>query len=262
MNLIINYIWGDKYTFSLPHKLYLQSLEKIDCFKLVIIYGMSEDNVNKLKQIYDHVEVIEKPVFHYTSSYVIYKIIERFSKQCEYVLFTDSYDVIFQSDPFEYISKFDQELFLTSPGFKVNEQWPDRNWQEYFNKSAGVPLDFNEDKVLNGGIIAGKINAILNFYAFVASNLNRNGSNIVDQTVFLYYYQLMKDRNIVKIFDTRTDNFIYHCQNEYFFNREEKPNVIDGKIYTSTGELYCIWHQWDDIGYVAELDEYGKVYIK
>ena len=262
MNLIVNYIWGDKYTFSLPHKLYLDSLSKIDCYKLVIVYDMSDENIDRLKEIYNHVEVIEKPDFHYTSSYVIYKTIERYQSLCKYVLFTDSYDVIFQSDPFEYISKFENEIFLTSPGFKVNEQWPDRNWQEYFNKSVGVSLDFNEDKVLNGGIIAGKIDSILNFYAFVASNLNRNGCHIVDQTVFLYFAQLMKDRDTIKIFDTRSDNFIYHCQNEYFFNREEKPNVIDGKIYTQDGQLYCIWHQWDDIGYEAYLDDDGQVYIK
>ena len=72
----------------------------------------------------------------------------------------------------------------------------------------------------------------------------------------------MKDRNTVKIFDSREDKFIYHCQNEYFFNREEKPKVIDGQIYSSANELYCIWHQWDDIGYEAALRENGEVYIK
>jgi hypothetical protein len=72
----------------------------------------------------------------------------------------------------------------------------------------------------------------------------------------------MKDRGNVRIFDTRNDNFVYHCQNEHFFDRPENPNVINGKIYTESGELYCIWHQWDDIGYSANLDEKGNVYIK
>lgn len=262
MNAIVNYIWGDKYTFSLPHQLYLDGLRKIDCYKLIIVYDMSEENINKLKTIYDHVEVIERPKYHFSSSYIIYKILEKYCLNCELVLFTDSYDVIFQSDPFEYISKFEEEIFLTSPGFTVKEQWPDRNWHEYFNKTTSIKIDFWDDKVLNGGIIAGKIKPLLNFYAFVASNLNRNGCHIVDQTVFLYFYHLMKDRGTVKIFDSRNDNFIYHCQNEHFFNREEKPNVVDGKIYTQNNELYCIWHQWDDIGYTAKLDENGKANIK
>lgn len=261
MNLIVNYIWGDKYTFSAPHQLYLNGLSKIDCLKLVIVYGMNDENIAKLKQIYDHVEIIEKPDFHYKASFIIYKTIEKYFSHCDLVLFTDSYDVIFQSDPFEHISKFDEEIFLTSPGFKVKEQWPDMNWHEYFNKTLGMPLDFTEDKVLNGGIIAGKVQAFLNFYVFIASNLNRNGCHIVDQTVFLYFYSLMKDRGTVKIFDTRSDNFIYHCQNEHFFGREEKPNVIDGKIYTKDNQLYCIWHQWDDIGYTAQIDENGDLKI-
>jgi hypothetical protein len=262
MNVIVNYNWGDKHTFSLSNKLYLEGLAKIDCYKLIIVYDMSEETIDKLKTIYDHVEVIPKPDSHFTSFYTIYKTVEKYCSHCDLFLYTDSHDVIFQSDPFEYLSKFDEEIFLTSPGFKVKDQWPDRNWHEYFNKSTSKKVDFWEDKVLNGGITAGKVQAILNFYAFATANLNRNGCHIVDQTVYLYFYHLMKDRGNVRIFDTRNDNFVYHCQNEHFFDRPENPNVINGKIYTESGELYCIWHQWDDIGYSANLDEKGNVYIK
>jgi len=261
MNLIVNYIWGDKYTFSPPHQLYLDSLAKLDCFKLIIVYDMSEDNINKLKQIYNHVEVVNKPEYHFSSSYIIYKTIEKHCSHCDLVLFTDSYDLVFQSDPFEHISQYNEEIFFTSPGFRVKEQWPDRNWHEYFNKTLSMQTNFWEDKVLNGGIVAGKMQAFLNLYVFLASNLNRNGRHVVDQTVFLYFCHLMKDRGTVKIFDSREDNFIYHCQNESLYGRKETPNVIDGKIYTKNNELYCIWHQWDDIGYTIKHDENGMGYL-
>lgn len=262
MNLIVNYIWGDKYTFSLSHQLYLESLCKIDCYKLIIVHDMSQKNIDRLKDIYDRVVVVEKPKFHFSYPLEIYNAILNNCMHCEYMLFADSFDVVIQSDPFEHITNSGYDICLTSPGFRVKDQWPDRNWHEYFNKTLGQEVSFLEDKVLNGAFVAGKTKKVLDFYIFLVSNLNRNGSHVVDQTVFLYYYHLMKDRNTVKIFDSREDNFIYHCQNEYFFNREEKPKVIDGQIYSSANELYCIWHQWDDIGYKAALRENGEVYIK
>ena len=59
MNLIVNYMWGDKYTFSLSHQLYLESLCKIDCYKLIIVHDMSQKNIDRLKDIYDRVVVVE-----------------------------------------------------------------------------------------------------------------------------------------------------------------------------------------------------------
>jgi hypothetical protein len=152
MNVIVNYNWGDKHTFSLSHKLYLEGLAKIDCYKLIIVYDMSEETIDKLKTIYDHVEVIPKPDSHFTSFYTIYKTVEKYCSHCDLFLYTDSHDVIFQSDPFEYLSKFDEEIFLTSPGFKVKDQWPDRNWHEYFNKSTSKPLS-REQKSAKFGVV-------------------------------------------------------------------------------------------------------------
>lgn len=261
MNALINSIWGNN-LFSPGHLLYLENLSMLkNCTKIVTVQDMSVENIKKLEKYYDHIEVINKPFSCVSLDYAQLKLIEKSFSHCEYVLFTDSFDVVFQSDPFEYISKFDEDLFFTSPGFLVKEQWPDRNWHEYYNKTLEFRENFSEDRVLNGGFRIGKTKAFLDFYVFLVSNENRNGRHIINQTVFNHYYHLVRDRGNVKIFDTRLDNFAYHCQNEHFFNRKENPKIIDGEIYFTHDQKYCIWHQYEDVGYEALIDSNCKPYI-
>lgn len=267
MNLIINNTFGDEYILSPFHKLYLDSLEKIkNCKKLLIVQNMSNKSIDKLQKYYDHIEIAKDTEFNYKQEhnldYTTIKTVEKYFSHLDQAMYVDSFDVIIQSDPFEYISQFDKDIYLSSPGFKVKDQWPDRNWHTYFNKTLRIKENFLEQKVLNGAFYAGKIETVLDFLIFVITNQNRNGKHVVDQTVFNYYYYLMQDRNKLHVFDTREDNFMYHCQNEYFFGREDKANIIDGKIYTDKNELYCIWHQWQDLKLSAELDKNGMAYLR
>lgn len=266
MNLLVNHVWGDKHILAPFHKLYLDSMVKVEnCKKLLIVQDVNEENIQKMSEYYDFIEVIKNPSTGYFLEHNLdlttLKSVEKKSKDFDFVFFSDSFDVVFQSNPFDFFSQYEENLFLTSPGFRVKEQWPDRNWHEYFNKTLRVPESFLEDKVLNGAFVAGKTQNFLDFLVFLITNQNRNGRHVVDQTVFCYYYAMMKDRGTVKILDSREDNFIYHAQNDSLYGIEEKPTVIDGKIYTKQNELYCIWHQWDDIGYTAKLDENGMGYL-
>ena len=261
MNALINSIWGNN-LFSPGHLLYLDGFSKLEnCKKIVTVQDMSIENIKKLEKYYDHIEIIKSSFSGYSLDYAQLKYFEKNASDFEYVLFTDSFDVVLQSDPFDFISQFSEDLFFTSPGFKIKEQWPDRTWHEYFNKTLEFPENFHEDRVLNGGFRIGKVNAFLDFYVFLISNENRNGRHVVNQTVFNYYYHLMRDRGTIRIFDSRLDHFAYHCQNERFFDREENPLVIDGEIYFTPEQKYCVWHQYEDIGYSTVLDKDGKPYI-
>ena len=150
MNLVINHCYGDKLFKSFDNNIYLESMNKIKNAKKVLFFqNTSYEDIEKVAQYYDIIMEF-KPDIHVYLDEIFYEFLSTCSDEYEYVLISDSRDVILQKDPFDYMIENKKNIYMTSEGMKVKDSIPNNNWVFNLLRSQ---RDFNQQVFENKTIL-------------------------------------------------------------------------------------------------------------
>jgi hypothetical protein len=188
-------------------------------------------------------------------------------EQYRYVIATDVGDVIFQSNPSEWLEKNigNKQLNVGSECIQYkNEEW---NRQNMYLSFGPIIAESMQDKlVYNAGAIAGKFDSFLDlchnvFLACGGAPVNVPGGGAADQAA-LNVLLSMKHFSDITNFAKSQDGWA--AQLEIMANpvkieklkdfiTEPRLKIENGEVFTHDGKKYCIVHQYDVI---PELSKY------
>lgn len=185
----------------------------------------------------------------------IYEYLYSRYKSYNYVITTDVRDVIFQSNPFDWLETNLQptkKIVAGSEGLLYkDEPWGNMNLYESYGQY--VYERFKDNEIFNVGVLGGYAEYIKDLVFNIVTNSINRPIPIVDQAVFnvLAHTQPYKDAIQFVPHDTG-----WACQLgttadpfkiEHFRPRLMCPEPVckDGIVYTSKHEKYCIVHQYD-----------------
>lgn len=240
-----------------------------ECFPEVkkIILCMDDEipsNIKKLESL--NFEIVHTPspaqknidVMKYERHHAIAKYISNYGPT-DIILATDTFDVFFQSNPFEwYESNRTNELLIGSEGITIeNEHW---------NRgviSKAFPLDVNgvlKNDVFCAGVIMGTAAVVSDLMSIVynyTKYIKTEDSEGVDQAALnvLLASNYFKSK-LQKT--TTTENFVVHCAvsgpTELFipwgFSRNYKydlPKFNGTAVVNKDGIPYCVVHQYNRV---------------
>ena len=236
----------------------------------VELYGRQDQNGNVVANVTTapHVERF----FH------IWNYLRINSDKYNFVITTDTRDVVFQSNPIDYLRKTfenrDVGLIAAGEGLRYkDESWNHNNFLSSFDPVVYDKIQYNE--IFNVGVIAGT-QALVQDLLLLLYQLSINRRiNIVDQAVYNFIIQLQFcSQNVTLLsndsgWTTNLATTIHAIRSgsgdigqrndptsiilygtKYMVNQ---PDIIDGVVYThSTGLPSVIVHQYDRVNGLAE----------
>lgn len=198
----------------------------------------------------------QKMMVHMLRFLSIYDYLKNNKNKYRNVISTDVRDVIFQSNPFEYIkTKFHtMGLIVTSEAIKIkDEKWNRENIIKNFGKYFYD--DVCDREVLNVGIIAGRADLVKDL-CFTLFQMSSNRPDwVADQAAYnmILSYEPWKSKcHISKLKEAWAINA--HVTNkpdqlEEFgpYLLEKRPYFENGKVVNSDGKPFVIVHQYDRV---------------
>jgi hypothetical protein len=179
------------------------------------------------------------------------------------VLLSDSNDVVFQRDVFEYtsesIASTGDFVILCSEGMLQREsEWNANEQLKLVPQSKGISIPYEEAPVLNGGFIYGVVSALKDYVFLVwATSLFTN--NVSDQGVINYLHAHLADDRKYLVASPQTSHYV--VTGEAIKQGLFSPVFRDGLIrHPESGEPYCAFHQWNRTNYAGDiLDRFRNV---
>lgn len=233
---------------------------------LMILMGDNLDVRNNLTNI--GVEVIVKPSTLGTRS----SNNERFffqnevlkSRKEKYTIMTDSKDVIFQKDPFDFViektENYDYDLVCASEGLLYkDEPWGNMNLMQSYPE---LYHQYKNNPIMNVGVIGGPTEKVANVSLDIYNMTKISKTNYhSDQSSFNVL--CADERRGYKVYQSRSEEgFAVHCGTmiqgvtDGAFNLSDKnknlllepPAVVEnGIVKTHKKEPYLIVHQWNRV---------------
>jgi len=211
------------------------------------VIGFDQDEEGNLKHE-------SKIVVHVERFLHIYHLLTR--KEYRYVITTDVKDVIFQKNPIEFIEQNlgDKHLMFSSESMKYkDEPWGNENLMQTFGPF--FHNIFKENEIFNVGVLAGKAEAMRDLCCMIFNMSTNRPIPIVDQSTFNFMvsqepykstslYMKSEDGWAAQL-GTTVDPSKIHKFKSYLL--EPSPQMIDGKVVTSTGKEFTIVHQYDRV---------------
>ena len=175
-------------------------------------------------------------------------------------LVTDTFDVIFQKDPFEMLDTSSYDIFVGSEGLLINEEpWNFNILEKCFNEFRHL---WSNKPIINSGVICGKkeqIVELLKEMYELCEEHNHEDIYIKDQAAL----NVVVHKNIklnIKVFDLN-ENWTLHCAvagpTDIFFawglvhilteRYKSLPYPLANKIYSGNDKVIPIVHQFNRI---------------
>jgi hypothetical protein len=173
----------------------------------------------------------------------------------EYVVATDTRDVIFQLNPIQWLKNNlgNHQIVCSSEGICYEKEfWGNSNLKE------GYPYlyDFyKNNRIMNVGVLGGKTKAIADLCLLIYTMCKHNPAKVSDQSSFNVLCGMNMFDNIILKTDSsfgwslhagtlcRTVNFDKFEGNLV----EPLPKIENGIAKTYDGKTYCIYHQYDRV---------------
>lgn len=204
-----------------------------------------------------------------------WKYLNEHGHKYEHVISTDSRDVVFQANPFDWIPEWKERyasikgrhdflnhfVILMAEGFKMSQSG--FACIEHFEFERDVPRPYlKEDRdryVLNGGTFLGSSRAMQDWHFLVWITSMKTIGRCTDQaTVNWLMYYLDEDDTYQASFPQRD----HLCLTGEGVKEGAVEPILktDGKLYNPDGKLYYMIHQWDRLQYLKEdiLIRYGN----
>jgi hypothetical protein len=189
-----------------------------------------------------------------------------------YVITTDVRDVVFQSNPSEWLDRRAAgagrdaglpALIVGSEGLKYkDEPWGDKNLFQTFGPY--VYETYKDHTIYNVGTIAGTHEAVKDLAMMIFQMSINRPIPIVDQAVFNFLLQQSPYRTTTLFADP--DASAFACQAGTLMDPAKmaafRPKLLcpeplfdaeENCVLTSRGEKYCIFHQWDRTRFKDEI---------
>ena len=267
-NLIIGGFSGYNYNQIKPWVLSID-LHATDCDKVMVIGDTDRDTTTRLLDLGWKIEALPKlkaPI-HVARFLGIYEYLRDRADDYEWVVTTDVRDVVFQSNPFNWL----QTMHRTVP-FKLvagsesiryrDEPWGDDNLLKAYG--SFVHERFKDNVIYNVGTLGGRADYIRDLVFQIFFNGINRPIPIVDQAVYnvLLQTQPYKDATF---FASQADGWA--CQAgttvdpakiDNFRPKlvEAEPYWKEGVVYSSTAKPFAIVHQYD------RVPEWSRFYKK
>lgn len=257
-------------------KCWVNSLEAsgFDGLKVMICYNVSYEVCEKLTekgftifgfQRNDKEMKLEYPKTHFNIClerfthfwYFLNKLPNK--EQYRNIITTDVRDVIFQTNPSEWLEKNlgDKQINVGSECIQYkNEEWNKQNM--YLSFGPLIAEQMQDNLVYNAGVIAGKFDTFLDFCnnIFLSSGAAPQhvpGGGGPDQAAMNVLLQMKPYKDITN-FAKSEDGWAAQLavmgdprkiEQLKEFITEPLCEIRDGYVYTSKGDKYCIVHQYD-----------------
>lgn len=247
MNLILGVAAG--YNWK-QIEIFIRSLRRFYSQKVILILSNpNTDLINNLKSYnIDFLNTDIIPSSSYQSRYQYYFNYLKNNNVYKKVLLTDSRDVFFQGDPFNFLYEKHINFFLEDEIIKnslVNKKWIKRTVGSFFLK-----------KIINKrisccGQVIGTYESILNYCAVMKKN-------IIKYPYKPSFHSLLFNRKI-KGWDQGIHNYLVHTDffNNADFYDNEKGDIAtlslskklnfnnEGRLINENGNEYSVVHQYD-----------------
>lgn len=217
--------------------------------KIMICYPIPQETVNFLKsngwELYS-MELKGHP--HMKRLIDMYSVLREIGHKYRYVISTDVRDVVFQTNPSEWLEKnLTKKILVSSENVLYkDERWGTKNILEGYGQ---LLLDrYKDEQSCNVGVLAGHSNSIKDLL-LINYLLSQAGDtqHFTDQSSynFLVHNEMIKDSvQIIGNQDTWAIQLGTHGN----------PNIISpydvettNQMVTNNGEPFCIVHQYDRI---------------
>lgn len=208
-------------------------------------------------------------VSHNLRFYHAWELLERLEvdKDYEYCIMTDVRDVVFQTNPIEWLEKHNYISGIIAPSegmlFK-DEPWNKDNMIRGYGETF-YNLVVKDAVACNVGTIAGDIRYMKNMFHVLYSMTegryypsDQSTFNVLVHTSWCNpFYLLEMDTGWAAQCGTTLDPTKSFLWSNVIGPR---PTVANGKVYNSRGELYCLAHQWDRVPElkIAINEKYNK----
>lgn len=228
----------------------LETVEKLVQHDFKVVVVGQEDKENKRFVHQSHLAIHVERFFH------IYNILKDNWEFYDYVITTDVKDIIFQSNPVDWLKENlnGKKLVAGSEAIQyMHEPWGNQNlletYGQYFHNQ------FKDCEIYNVGTLGGESEYMKDLCLNIFLSAINRPIPIVDQAVFNVLIQTLPFRDVIHFARQRD---AWACQAgttvdpskiESFRPHllEEEPDFIDGYVYTSTGKKFCIVHQYDRV---------------
>ena len=186
----------------------------------------------------------------------IYEYLRHHHHLYDKVVTTDVRDVIFQTDPFEWMDQNlgDKKIVTGSEELRYkDEPWGNQNLLQTYGPY--VYEIFKDNEVFNVGVLGGKSEYIKDLVFNVVTNSVNRPIPVVDQAVFNVLIRTQPYKDCVML-AKHSDGWA--CQAgttadpnkiDYFRSvlLDQEPILKDEEVYTPAGKKFCIVHQYDRV---------------
>ena len=255
--------------FTYEHlKPWIESFNEVntEAERALLLFNADADTVHKVVEkgfrIFSPVNRQDDNSFIYGSP--IHMNVERFGhfwnflretrSEYRYILACDSRDMVFQSDPFQYLhdffSKNPDKNFIASAEpilYKDEIFWGAQNFIQSFGVAA---FDSVKDRMIyNAGTIAGRADYVIDLFCTIFfMSLNNRVAN-PDQAAYNFLLSLEPYKSMTHFASSGEPwaaqiGVLTHPQFDPY-RQEPKPLWINDALYTNNGEKYSILHQYD-----------------
>lgn len=272
-NLALTFASGHEFFKDECFWVYIRSFFKnvFDSDLVIITHEMSEDVESTLLET-GVFEVVRVPAaeasFLYRDRHLAYwKYLNSHGHKYKHVISTDSRDVVFQTNPFNWISEWKSRydniqgrhdflehfVILAAEGFKMSQSG--FACIEHFEFERDVPRPYlKEDRnrsVLNGGTFLGSSRAMQDWHFLVWITSIKTIGRCTDQATVNWLMYYLDEDDTYQISHPQRDHLC--LTGEGVKEGAVEPILkTDGKLYSPQGKLYCMIHQWDRLQYLRE----------
>lgn len=238
-------------------KSYVYSINKsgFNGDKIMIVYNVNQDTINFLQKNGWQVCVGELDGHPHMKRLIdIYALLKQLNNEYRYIITTDVRDVVFQTNPIDYLSKNLKKRIIASTEnvYYKDESWGKKNILEGYNELLWE--SYKDKLICNVGVIAGYYRDVMDLLLlnYLVSQ-SGNTQHFTDQSSFNFviHNELIKDKIQIEGNETNWALQIGTLSNGNIIKKYE-INIQNGMIMNNDLP-FCIVHQYDRNQYTKDL---------
>jgi hypothetical protein len=253
-NLAITYLSNNSYCRNPMVLVYAYSLQRhFNGDAVIMTHDMNEENTNLFTRLGFRVIQFDPPpedvnIFCYRWR-TLYQFLRDNETRYRLVFFTDAKDVYWQGNPIPIVDRMLGSMggvMLCDEGLSHRQCSWNAKEQLKLQNALGTNDDIADWKVVNGGVTAGSLNAMMR-YAHLIYTISQIRSNIgvTDQCYVNNLFHHQKHDPNCPYFLINPDRIPWCVTGNTIKNSVEPKQWVDGKLVDKEGRPYVMFHQWD-----------------
>jgi hypothetical protein len=262
---IVTWASGEAFCKLPEFKVFLESIKRLDmpCDKVIITQIMPDEVRKEITdygfQVFDS-DLPKNSVILRDRLLGTYRWLLKHNNYNR-ILLTDAKDVVFQSDPFDYVRVSEEFVLLCSEGGKQwQSQWNAHEQMKIQANRAPHVYKFSKNPIINSGFIVGTYKEIRNLALLLWSNSIPTKYIVTDQATLNYLHPYLLEDPAYYIADPMMTSLCATGEGIKEGWLDIEPTFEDGKlIHPIFKKPYCAFHQWER---TKHRDSIFEVYSK